>query len=248
MEYKKYRDIDRLLKLLTMLSPKFESVCASILHRDSLPSLSSALNELLSEEICKGLLTTKQHHQEAILFAKNKGITPLSKGTSSFPHRSDGKIDWSKVQCHFCHEFGHTAIKCPKKNRRLTPSRPTTAVGTTTDLVNNESGHKGSTPIFTATEVEDILVKALARQGNITSSSASALSATSGYANIPSHLSIRNVYYVPNLSVNLLFVDQLVENGLECIFSNYWEQQLKKVIGIGRKVNRLFEIVWLYTP
>ena len=146
--------------------------------------------------------------------------------------------------------------------------------------------------------MEDILVKALTRQGNINSSSASVLSANTdnswildsevsnhmifdttcfstkthiphftniltacgnnlthsyiGHVNVPSHLSVLNVYHVLNLSMNLLSVGQLVENGFECIFSSHGcqvrEQQLKKVVGIGHKVNRLFKFIWLYTP
>jgi hypothetical protein len=66
------------------------------------------------------------------------------------------------------------------------------------------------------------------------------------------NLSIDDTYLVPNLSLNLLSVGQLCELGLELKFSNkgvdVQDPQTGQLIGTGRKIGRLFEIVFLQTP
>ena len=71
-----------------------------------------------------------------------------------------------------------------------------------------------------------------------------------GTIKIGNHLQLSNIFYVPNLSYNLLSVGQLIDQGFECLFSSNGcqvrDQLTKKVIGIGRKVGRLFHIDWLH--
>jgi hypothetical protein len=64
-----------------------------------------------------------------------------------------------------------------------------------------------------------------------------------------SNLSVSDTYLVPKLSLNLLSVGQLRELGLELKFSNkgvdVQDSQTGQLLGIGRKVGRLFELSYL---
>ena len=51
-----YRDKDLLVEFLMALTPVFEPVQASLLHRDPLPTLEQVVTELLSEETHLGIL------------------------------------------------------------------------------------------------------------------------------------------------------------------------------------------------
>jgi hypothetical protein len=66
------------------------------------------------------------------------------------------------------------------------------------------------------------------------------------------HLTVNNKYLVPKLSLNLLSVGQLCELGLELKFSNkgvdVQDSQTGQLIGIGRKIGRHFEPLFLRTP
>jgi hypothetical protein len=66
------------------------------------------------------------------------------------------------------------------------------------------------------------------------------------------HLTVNNKYLVPKLSLNLLSVGQLCELGLELKFSNkgvdVQDSQTGQLIGIGRKIGRHFEPLFLPNP
>ena len=61
-----------------------------------------------------------------------------------------------------------------------------------------------------------------------------------------SNLSVGDTYLVPKLSLNLLFVGQICELGLELKFSNKGvdaqDSQIGQLIGTGYKIGRLFEL------
>jgi hypothetical protein len=64
-----------------------------------------------------------------------------------------------------------------------------------------------------------------------------------------SNLYVSDTYLVPKLSLNLLSVGQLCELGLELKFSNkgvdVHDSQTGQLLGTGRKVGRLFELLSL---
>jgi len=66
------------------------------------------------------------------------------------------------------------------------------------------------------------------------------------------HLSVDDTYLVPKISLNLLSVGQLCELGLELKSSNkgvdVQDPQTSQLIGIGRKIGRLFELLFMWTP
>jgi hypothetical protein len=67
-----------------------------------------------------------------------------------------------------------------------------------------------------------------------------------------SNLTLPNTYYIPNLTLNLISVGQLCEQGLNVYFSPFGVQvqdpQTKQIIGTGRRVGRLFELQSLHLP
>ena len=65
-------------------------------------------------------------------------------------------------------------------------------------------------------------------------------------------LSLNDTFHIPKLSLNLLFVGQLYELGVDLLFTNHgvdvkdpWTGQ---VLGTGRKVGRMFEVHDLKIP
>ena len=67
-----------------------------------------------------------------------------------------------------------------------------------------------------------------------------------------SDLSISKVYQIPKLTHNLLFVGQLTELGFSLKFSStgvvVQDSQMGQIVGIARKVGRLFELIFLHLP
>jgi len=65
-------------------------------------------------------------------------------------------------------------------------------------------------------------------------------------------LSLSDTYFVPNLSLNLLSVGQICDFGLELHVSkrgcDVQDLQMGQLIGISRKVGRLFELSSLHLP
>ena len=65
-------------------------------------------------------------------------------------------------------------------------------------------------------------------------------------------LFVSNVYQIPKLTHNLLYVRQLTELGFSLTFSSIGvvvqDSQTGQIIGIARKVERLFELVFLHLP
>ena len=65
-------------------------------------------------------------------------------------------------------------------------------------------------------------------------------------------LSISNVYQIPKLTHNLLFVGKLTKLGFSLTFSStgvvVQDSQMGQIVGIARKVARLFELIFLNLP
>ena len=65
-------------------------------------------------------------------------------------------------------------------------------------------------------------------------------------------LSISNVYQIPQLTHNLLYVGQLNELGFSLTFSSTGvvvsDSQTRQIVGTARKVGRLFELISLHLP
>ena len=72
-----------------------------------------------------------------------------------------------------------------------------------------------------------------------------------GFISIP-NLSVFDVFYVLKLHLNLLSVRQLIELGLNLLFSScgclMQDSQTRQIVGTARKVGRLFELSSLHFP
>ena len=72
-----------------------------------------------------------------------------------------------------------------------------------------------------------------------------------GIVNTPK-LSVSNVFHIPTVSLNLLFVSQLCELGVNVHFSScgcfMQDPQTGEILGTGHKVRRLFELKYLCIP
>ena len=72
-----------------------------------------------------------------------------------------------------------------------------------------------------------------------------------GNVSTPS-LSVSNVYQIPKLTHNLLFIGQLTELGFSLTFSStgvvVQDSQTGQIVGTARKVGRLFELIFLHLP
>ena len=66
------------------------------------------------------------------------------------------------------------------------------------------------------------------------------------------YLSLSDTFYILKLSLNWLSVGQLCELGIDLLFTNYGEDvqdiRTSQVLGIGRKVGRMFEVHDLKIP
>ena len=67
-----------------------------------------------------------------------------------------------------------------------------------------------------------------------------------------SHIQLHDVLNIPKLSLSLDSVAQLLESNLLILFHSFGcvvqDQKTKQIIGLGRKVGRMFEVVFLYHP
>lgn len=65
-----------------------------------------------------------------------------------------------------------------------------------------------------------------------------------------SNLTLPNTHYIPNLILNLIFISQLCEQGLNVYFSpsgvQVHDPYTKKIIGTGRRLGQLFELKSLH--
>ena len=63
-------------------------------------------------------------------------------------------------------------------------------------------------------------------------------------------LSVSNVYQIPQLTHNLLFVGQFIELGFVLTFSStsvvVQDSQTGQIVGTARKVGRLFELIFFH--
>lgn len=98
-----YSNEDRLVEFLMALTPVFEPIQASLLHRDPLPTLEQVMTELLYEETRLGTLKTTIDNVLAISYMQ----TPSGSFTQI---------------CQYCKNqglsFSHSLFHCPIRDCR----------------------------------------------------------------------------------------------------------------------------------
>ncbi|CAN0871895.1 Retrovirus-related Pol polyprotein from transposon TNT 1-94 [Linum grandiflorum] len=100
----KERDRSRLMQFLMKLQPEFESIRASLLHRN-IASLDAAIGELVREEI--RLRSQARLDNQQILSAGSDSAFAVGRASNSRPQFHRG---------HFCNEVGHIQPHCKKRN------------------------------------------------------------------------------------------------------------------------------------
>ena len=107
----------RLIKVLMGLRPEYESRCAALLHRNPLPTLDAAIQEILFEEKRLGIVSS--------LPSDVALATTHSRSANEFIFCKNCKLHGHKfancptIECRYCHKRGHILDNCPTR-----PPRP----------------------------------------------------------------------------------------------------------------------------
>ncbi|CAL5399137.1 unnamed protein product [Camellia sinensis] len=130
-----YRDQQRLVQFLMALTPRFEPVRASLLHRTPLPTLEQAISELLSEETRFG--TLHPHPVDSVLATPQIRNSPSPSSPQKTPicnycqNRSLPSthllVNCPVRLCRFCNKTGpghlqHDCFRNPARASRNGPS------------------------------------------------------------------------------------------------------------------------------
>ncbi|CAN0874854.1 hypothetical protein LINGRAHAP2_LOCUS10497 [Linum grandiflorum] len=107
----KERDRSRLMQFLMKLRPEFESIRASLLHRN-VASLDVVLGELIREEI--RLRSQARLDGQSLSSIASESAFAVCRPGSNRPQFQRGNT--SHLTCHFCHELGHIQPHCKKRN------------------------------------------------------------------------------------------------------------------------------------
>jgi gag-polypeptide of LTR copia-type/Zinc knuckle len=144
--YEQYREETRLVQFLMALRDDFEGIRSSLFYRTPLPTIDSALGELIAEETRKGTTISPK---------------PIEPSVFSTPPWKTKNL--SQIQCHYCKEFGHLVKDCPKPSSN---NMRTKQKGRTYAKQNIVVGAMQSSPasISTLEELQSLLGQTLIRR------------------------------------------------------------------------------------
>ncbi|TYK06346.1 putative mitochondrial protein [Cucumis melo var. makuwa] len=97
--------------------PEYESVRATLLHRNPLPLLDAIIQEILFEEKCLGINLSK--HSDVVLASTYSPLGASSTFCKNCKLIGHKFIDCPKIECRYCHKPDHILNNCPIK-----PPRP----------------------------------------------------------------------------------------------------------------------------
>ncbi|KAA0045094.1 putative mitochondrial protein [Cucumis melo var. makuwa] len=107
----------RLIKVLMGLRPEYESVRAALLHRNHLPSLDAAVQEILFEKKRLGLVSSLPFDVAlATTHLRLANETSFCKNCKLHDHKF---ANCPTIECRYCHKRGHILDNCPTR-----PPRP----------------------------------------------------------------------------------------------------------------------------
>ena len=152
------------------LRPEYESVRAALLHRNPLPSLDAAIQEILFEEKRLGINSTKQSDVVlASTYTPNRAANMFCKNCKLSGHKFS---NCPKIECRYCHKHGHILDNCPTR-----PPRPPS-----TSTKEKIFTKHGSSSVVAATSDDSSLIQISDLQSllNQLISSSSALAVSSG--------------------------------------------------------------------
>ncbi|GMP77189.1 hypothetical protein CsSME_00033547 [Camellia sinensis var. sinensis] len=269
-----YRDQQRLVQFLMALTPRFEPVRASLLHRTPLPTLEQAVSELLSEETRFG--TLHPHPVDSVLATPQirSSPSPQRSTTCNYCHNRNLPSTHLLVHCpvrlcRFCNKTGpgHLQQDCfrnPTRASRHGPSTgnfsrsnshrsgtpfknmpaPRTAAAASEDSPSSVPVDP-STPVFSHTDVEAMFQHFWQHSGTPPST---ALSTTAGNTS----------WYFDSACCNHMTFDPTIFTPLYSTphvpsihtadGSLLSDPRTRQTLGIGRKQGRLYEVIHLHVP
>ncbi|KAI3735565.1 hypothetical protein L6452_15071 [Arctium lappa] len=252
------------------------NVRASLLHRQPLPTLEEAISELISEET-RLHMRSPMPTTDSVLYTSH----PKSKGKwiNNNHSKSVGKTNTS--ECAFCHSPAHLLLDCPiRKCRRCGITHPrhyeSDCPKNSKHTGSQNRTHAVAGPTIADTEVstasspdlmelmhhnqefmEQIMSGAMGMNSPHSVASVRTADNTglpvsfSGNVSTP-HIQLPDVLNVPNLSLSLVLIAQLLESNLIILFHSsgcvVHDPKTKQILGLSRKVGRMIEVVYLRLP
>lgn len=162
-----------LIQVLMALRPEYEAVRASLLHRNPLPSLDTAIQEIIFEETRLNLDKTPQIDAALATtrFSHQKSNHHPCKNCNRTGHIF---ANCPTIECRYCHGIGHILEHCltrpPKQNRGFTKSKNVPKSGSSSI---SAAATEGS-PTITMSDIEALIKQVMS------SNTSTAMSATSG--------------------------------------------------------------------
>ncbi|KAG9453121.1 hypothetical protein H6P81_006025 [Aristolochia fimbriata] len=177
--FQKYIEEAHLVQFFMALRDEYNSIRSSMLHKTPLPSVESALSELLAEETHRltwGPLSPSLGRVDTVFATLSQKSSASSEGKPGVTR------DMSKVKCNYCKEFGLMKFTCPKLKKlpHSTSTRRTIAALASQDDSFPSLPSASTSPTPTFSDIQEMINKALMRLGQGTSS-ASARSAKSSW-------------------------------------------------------------------
>ncbi|PNY14773.1 glutamate receptor-like protein [Trifolium pratense] len=211
-----------LIQFLMALRPEYEAVRASLLHRNPLPSLDTAIQEIIFEETQN---CPRQPPKQNCGFNKSKNVPKSgSSSISTAATKGSTAITMSDIEALIKQVMSsNTSIVMSATHGNSRWFFDSACCNhTTTDIK--------SLPSVTLVSSLPPIHTAIGNTMNITHT---------GHVST-SNLTLPDTYYLPNLTLNLISVGQLCEQGLNVYFSpsgvQVQDPQTKQIIGTGRRV------------
>ncbi|XP_026459664.1 uncharacterized protein LOC113360346 [Papaver somniferum] len=166
--WQKYREDSRLVQLLMALIDEFETVRASILHRSPLPTVETALSELITEETRKRVRTCT--------------VSPSTSSANASQVSTSQTAPPSTPQCNYCKAFAHLVGNCTspssrnmRERRRLNgnvPAHLSAALANFSYSLEKPQDAAGQSISPNLAEIQEMLKQALSIGNNSTTASA----------------------------------------------------------------------------
>ncbi|GAV85907.1 hypothetical protein CFOL_v3_29341 [Cephalotus follicularis] len=268
-----YRDKLRLTQFLMALRDDFERTRASILNRQPLPSLEIALLELISEETSRLSITSQQ---SPFIIAATSSAPPHRSDNSRRPRCTHyHRIGHTVKTCYDI--VGRPPGKSTGlKNAATTTTAPSGSESSsqihqlsTADLkalLNQVMSRTGSSAMSATSgntwltdsaccnhmtsDSQLFTSKPIVHHGpTIHTANGSSMHVTYTGTVKTQSFSIPDTYLVPQLSLNLLSIGELCDNGYDLFFSRHGcvikDSQTGQRVGTGRKIGWMFELTSL---